>query len=401
VIRLLQVSNYFDSHRGGVERVAGQSDRHLAQRDGVRIRWAAAAVTGVPAATGGGAPLALPAWNGVEDRIGVPFPVPSPASLQELWRAVREADVVLLHDCLYLGNIAAYLTARASRVPVILVQHSMARWSNAVVDAGMKAANAVVTRGMMRGAGQVVFISNTTKAHFRSVRFRRPPELVFNGVDTGIFFPPESAERRPALRESLGLPRSGPVALFVGRFVEKKGLPILREIARRDPAILWALAGSGPIDPLAWGAENVRVFSGLRGPSLADLYRASDVFVLASEREGFPLVIQEAIACGLPVVCSTDVARADAALDGVVRAVPLDASRVDRSAAAFLEAAREAVADPPSAARRRAWHDLARTRYGWPRAVDRYLEIAGELSGGLLATANASVPRPASDLNNI
>ena len=56
----------------------------------------------------------------------------------------------------------------------------------------------------------------------------------------------------------------------------------------------------------------MRVFSDLAGPGLAELYRASDVFVLPSQGEGFPLVVQEALACGLPVVCGDESTGADA-----------------------------------------------------------------------------------------
>jgi glycosyltransferase involved in cell wall biosynthesis len=394
--RILMVSHYFDSHPGGIEFVAGQMFRRIAEREKVRICWVAADVTDAPAEVPKGIALPLKTWNAIEDRLGVPFPVPGLKALRELRKEVRDAQVVLIHDCLYLSNIAAWLFARMSRVPVVIVQHSMARWSNVVLDTFMKAANAVITRGMMRGADQVVFISNTTRSHFQSVRFRRPPELVFNGVDTAIFFPLPDTGRKAAVREKLGLPQSGPVALFVGRFVDKKGLPILREMARLAPGIIWAVAGSGPIDPASWGCENVRVFSGLRGNGLAELYRASDVFVLASEREGFPLVIQEAISCGMPVVCSTDVAKADPALERFVRAVPLNPADIDRAAATFLGAVRDVVSSQPSPQQQRERHEFVRSRYAWSHAVDRYLEIASRVTEeGLIATANASVPRPA------
>ena len=105
----------------------------------------------------------------------------------------------------------------------------------------------------------------------------------------------------------------GPIALFVGRFVEKKGLHYLREAAaiRRD--VQWVFAGWGPIDPGSWGLPNVRTYAGLKDNSLADLYRASDVLVLPSKGEGFPLVVQEALACGLPVVCGSELTQADPA----------------------------------------------------------------------------------------
>jgi glycosyltransferase involved in cell wall biosynthesis len=233
---------------------------------------------------------------------------------------------------------------------------------------------------MLRSAQQVVFISETTKRYFGRLRFRTPPAVVFNGVDTDVFRPLRGTEKRADMRRALGLPPDPPVILFVGRFVEKKGLPVLKRLVKLGPACSWAFAGWGPLDPRKWKAANVYVFSDLRGAGLAELYRASDLFVLPSTGEGYPLVIQEAIASGLPVVCGLETATADPASAPFVHGVRLQPGDEARSAAAFMAIIEKLKSSGPAAEERSEEHrSFVLSRYSWRRAAERYLEIASRL----------------------
>ena len=386
--KLLTVSNFFDSHRGGLEIVAGRLARELASR-GFEVTWLASDTTPAPAEPALRC-VAARVWNVAEERLGVPWPVLSPGSIAQLWREVKVADAVLLHDALYMASVVTFVAAKAHRRPLVIIQHiGQIPYRHTVLRGLMALANRVVAAPVLSGADQVVFISAFVRSFFGRLRFRSAPQLVFNGVDTEVFRP-ACGETRAAARARFGL--AGPTALFVGRFVEKKGVEILRRAAARRPDVTFAFAGWGVIDPAACGLPNVRVFSDLAGPALAELYRASDVFVLPSQGEGFPLVVQEALACGLPVVCGAESTGADAEAGAWLIGVPVEGDvDQDKAAADVLAAMDRALAEGGAAGQAQARYEFVRRRYAWSAAADRY---AGIIRGLIEPTQAAAVVAP-------
>ena len=393
-------THYFASHGGGIEIVAGHLFREFAA-SGQEVVWIATDATPPPEATQFARVVSLRAANFVERKIGLPFPIPTLKALRELRREVKDADVVIIHDCLYLTNIAAYLFAQLAGIPIIIIQHiGIVPYSNRVLREVMKLANAVFTKNMLKGAAQTVFISEITKRYFNGVHYRVPPVVVFNGVDTSVFQPRASQDEKTDLRRRFELPPNSPVVLFVGRFVEKKGLSLFQRMVARAPQFTWAFAGWGPMDPREWHAGNVHVFSDLRDSRLADLYRASDVFALPSTGEGFPLVVQEALACGLGVVCTAETATADPALERMVRAVELKPSDPEESASKFLAAILDQIELDASAGDRTGERrGFVQTHYSWHKAAQQYLNIALHLSDGTthsLSQSSGNAPIKAS-----
>jgi glycosyltransferase involved in cell wall biosynthesis len=307
-LRVTLVTHYYPAHRGGVERVAGQLAERLAAAGVAQIDWHASDCDAPPAAPGLKATPA-PGWNGLERALGVPYPLWSPAALRRLVRACSEGDVVHLHDCLYFPNVVAFLAARRARRPVLVTQHiGHVPYRNRLLRGLHHAANRALGALVLGGADQVVFESETVRRYFGGlVRFRRPAALVPNGVDTQRFVPATPQERR-AHRTRLGVPLDRPVLLFLGRFVEKKGLPVVRGLAQRLPQAHWLVAGWGPLDPASWQLPNVTVLRSPGTDQLSALYQAADLLVLPSVGEGVPLSVQEAMACGTPALIGEETA---------------------------------------------------------------------------------------------
>ena len=139
----------------------------------------------------------------------------------------------------------------------------------------------------------------------------RPVDHVAKGVDEDTFAPDG-----PDVREQLGLAHKR-VIIAVGRLVPIKNMRLLVEampaIVADHPDAHVVIVGEGPerelLESLARerGVSAAVTFAGyVSNAEVADYYRAADVFALASVFDNSPNVVLEAMACGLPVVC-TDV----------------------------------------------------------------------------------------------
>ena len=84
-MRLLTVTPYFESHRGGVEIVAGLIARELQER-GVEVRWLASETSSLPEAGSSGLSRAtFEAANDFGTQTGNSIPGPTPDALRPSW----------------------------------------------------------------------------------------------------------------------------------------------------------------------------------------------------------------------------------------------------------------------------------------------------------------------------
>jgi len=383
-MKILVVTHYYSTHAGGIEIVAGAlASRLAASHD---VTWAASDCDPPPDTNGRVRLLPMRTLNVIERMTGLPFPLWGPGSLLRLWRESASADVIHLHDAAYSGNWAAFAFGRWRRKPVLITQHAgIIRYRSRILRAALRVMHRTMVAALLSRATRVVFISPVVRAYFeRFVTFREPPEIIWNGVDTDIFRATDAA--RLQARAHFGLPASDRIVLFVGRFVEAKGLRVIEQLARRLTDVTWVLAGWGPIDPRAWNAPNVRVFDSLRGPTLAPLYQAADLLVLPSLGEGLPLVVQEALACGTPALVDTETARA---VEAPATAVFACDARGPDAVDAWASAIRRLLDAPDTREdRRSAIARFASERWSWATTIARYSDLFDELTGRRIAASS-------------
>jgi glycosyltransferase involved in cell wall biosynthesis len=317
-MRIVTVTHYFPAHGGGIELIAGRLASEAALR-GAFVQWFASDTDLPPPQTSFRLRCApVPTWNIIERRTQLPYPLWSPRVIPQLWKAIASADAVHVHEHLYLGSLLALLIARLRRRPVFITQHVGAlplrtRYFSWFYRLATRMVG-IVAFGL---ATRTVFISNNVRRFF-GMDHSLKGQLIFNGVDTKLFRPPLSAERSAARRE-LGIEQNRQVVLFVGRFVRKKGLHIIRQLVPKFPDVQWILVGQGPERPETWLCSKVRVAHHLTHQELVHYYHAADLLFLPSCGEGLPLVVQEALCTGLGVLASSEIATACPAAADLIR----------------------------------------------------------------------------------
>lgn len=290
-------------------------------------------------------------------------------------------DVVVVSGWSTFAAQAAIAWCRLRGVPYVLVVESH--------DEGprpgwrRKVKGTVVPRVVANASG--VLVTGTLARNSMLAR-GAPAERVrvfANTVDIEEFGATASrlAIRRTELRSALGAGDEDVIVLSVARLAPEKGLDeLVRAVDEAgDSRLLLVVAGEGgERSRLEEVARDLGVRLVLTGDvdweRIVELYVAADVFALLSEREPWAVVVNEAAACGLPLVLSD---RVGAAHD-LLRHGENGALVASGDVSAAGRALGELAADPE---RRRVWGERSRelaADWGYGPSVDGFLETVRE-----------------------
>ncbi|MGD0348534.1 MAG: glycosyltransferase family 4 protein [Terracidiphilus sp.] len=264
--------------------------------------------------------IALPMQRGIA-------PFADLVALFRLWRLIGKCRPDLVEFSTpkagLLGTFAAWLRNVPRRV-------YMLRGLKLETTTGIKRRVLLAAERMSARCAHVV-LCNSESLRAETLALRVAPvsklrllgEGSSNGVNIDRFSPGPST-----LRAQLGIPRNAPVIGFSGRLTRDKGLPELFKafdlVLCAEPAARLMLVGWFDVAEDALDRDlRMRI---LRHPNIcctgfvadtAPYYRAMDMLVLPTWREGFPNVVLEAAASGIPVVTTESTGARDSVVPEV------------------------------------------------------------------------------------
>jgi alpha-1,6-mannosyltransferase len=192
------------------------------------------------------------------------------------------------------------------------------------------------------------------------------------GVDVEAFHP-DFADR-DAVRAELAVGPNERLLVFAGRAAKEKNVDvIIAAVQKLGPPYRLLLIGAADGLPIEGGQVISMPFQQDTG-EVARLMASCDAFAHANEKEPFGLVALEAMASGLPVICTSHGGVSETVDDSVgQKAVSLDVDDYAQAIEALFERDLEAMG--------RAARQKAVTRYSWNTVFEELCMVYAEASG--------------------
>jgi glycosyltransferase involved in cell wall biosynthesis len=365
-LRILTLCYEFPPLGGGGARVAHGLAKQFV-RDGHRVHFMTLGYRGLPAmeTVDGIGVDRVRGWRACHD-LAHPHELASylwavRAPLRRLLRQ-QAFDIVHAHF-LFPDGLLTLLVPELGRYPLVVTVHgSDVPGFNpdrfAVLHRLMRPLWLRVVRRMNRIVCPSDFIASLLQRHAPWAE----PIIIPNGIDSGCFQPDRTGELR---------------ILTVSRLFERKGVQdLIGALPLMKHSLSAQIVGTGPyqatLEALAAPLGARTVFRGWLdngSAELRDLYETSEIFVLPSRTENFPVVLLEAMAAGLAIVAADIPSCREVLGDAAVFVPPADP--------AALAAALDGLAADPE--RRRQLQRAARCRlvenFDWVSVARRYADV--------------------------
>jgi glycosyltransferase involved in cell wall biosynthesis len=264
------------------------------------------------------------AWSLTLDRQYMTvLPIGWKASMREIGMRLASGDYEIVHLAGWapLIMLTTMLIARIRSIPITMetdtpLPQELPIWKRAVKMMIYPVLFKLPAKFMPGGKRQAAYLKHYGVPDNRIVQTQMTVDisaisLYISGIDE---------VRRGEIRSDFGIPKEATVFLYVGRMEPHKGLHELVEafvslsaVGSEPMALLLVGEGSmrGMLEKAAAADSRIRLTGRLSGTALLDAYAAADVFVLASRFEPWGLVINEAMAAGLPVIATDRVGCVD------------------------------------------------------------------------------------------
>lgn len=252
------------------------------------------------------------------------FPAPSADDLKATLHTLNStpADSTLLIDGLAFGAMPAAAIDKIDRRIIALVHHPLALESG-LSDSRRKEL-AASERAALALAGKVIVTSPAT-ARILEADYGVPGKRITVAIPGT-----DPAQRSTGTGTPLQL-------LCVGAIMPRKGYDVLIAALKPLVALPWRLNIAGALDRDPAAVEALReaiqaarlgervTLSGVVVPATLDrFYENADVFVMPSRFEGYGMALAEAMARGLPIICTTGGAAGETVPDGAALKVAPD-----------------------------------------------------------------------------